>query len=241
MAGALGHQREHVLFGFGVVEDEQPAREPAQDRPHGLDHLFDLLRFGRRQFERIGQALVAGADVGRGFGEYPPDEAVVAPVAVGVFEGELGFADPAEAAEGLGDDRGRAGAEVLVEAPEQVLAAGEVGVSGEGGAEEGQVVVGLPGGGGFVVVDAFISKHLVSVDFITIDVLVAASKVAWGDRSIWNLFIWEHLIDRVLYLVSKSAERRILHLISYLSGLHAAVQASSSLLPYLDDLHPEHE
>ena len=99
------------------------------DATVAIEHIKAEL--GRRQAERWCQSGQCGADQHRLVGRDPPDDVVLRPVPVGVFDGDLGLADTAEAVQGMRHDDGDVAAEQLgVQAVEQFLPAGEVLVTG---------------------------------------------------------------------------------------------------------------
>ena len=89
----------------GVVEDQQPPRPLPQRIPGPGGQL------GRRQLRRqpqrdpeVGQG---GHHAQLGLGRHPPAERVVAPVALGIGQGQLGLAHPAHAIQRRGRDQRR--------------------------------------------------------------------------------------------------------------------------------------
>ena len=127
MPGAAGLVGGEVLGAFGVVEDQQPAGPAAQLPQDQLDRA----RHGRSggQAELVGQLGELVADQGRLLGVDPPHQVVVGGEPVGVLDGELGLAHPAQAVQGLHHQRVLAGVQPLVELLEQASAAGEVRVA----------------------------------------------------------------------------------------------------------------
>jgi len=85
---------------LGVVEDQQPAVAPAQLVKQRLEGLSLLGRVGQAKPPGEGDQLPGNGE--RLLGRDPPDQVVVGLVAVGVLDGELGLADPAEPLHRLG-------------------------------------------------------------------------------------------------------------------------------------------
>jgi len=76
--------------------------------PQGADRLGLLGLLG--QAETAGECDQLARDGGGRFGRHPPDQVVVGLVAVGVLQGQLGLADPAQPVQRLRldlHDRGR--------------------------------------------------------------------------------------------------------------------------------------
>ena len=95
--------------------------------------MFFGVLFG--QVEQGGDGVVGGDEGVLSLGTRPEDGFVVVRVAIGVFGCDLGFADAAEAADGLGrlrESSGLAAGELVVQFEQQVLAAGEKGIAGIG-------------------------------------------------------------------------------------------------------------
>ncbi len=85
----------------GVVEDGEPAvvgGEPVLDGGHD-DALVLFVAFG--QLQQAGQVDEAGDEGIQRGGIDPQDVAVLVLVAIGVFDGGLGFADAAQSVDGL--------------------------------------------------------------------------------------------------------------------------------------------
>ena len=81
------------------------------------------------QSEPVGQRDQLGWDQCRLFGVDPPDDVVLRGVSVGVFDGQLGLADPAHAVKGQHRQRPGAAAQPSVQVVEQVGSTGEPGVA----------------------------------------------------------------------------------------------------------------
>ena len=86
----------------------------------GFDGLGDdllLLGVAVGELEEGGEGAVGGDERLLRFGANPEDGFVFVAVAIGVFGGELGFADAAQAADGLwlGEGSGLAGLELIVQ------------------------------------------------------------------------------------------------------------------------------
>ncbi len=157
MAGpSVGEVVAYLRRTGGVVKDEEPACVLPQPAPHGLDHEALVGVVFLRQVQRPGQGGIVGGQGRRFFGPDPPDEGVVGLVAVGVFEGQLGFADAAQAGDGLGEGGRLAGGEGFLEGVQEVFPPGKVGVAevgevpdgGEGAGEAGSLGHGAGDGAG---------------------------------------------------------------------------------------------
>jgi hypothetical protein len=83
------------------------------------------------------QGGVVGGQRGRFLRPHPPHEVVFCGVAIGVLDGQLGFAHPAQAGDGLGEGDVLAGGEGRAEGGQKVSPPGKVGVAAVGEVPDG--------------------------------------------------------------------------------------------------------
>ncbi len=110
-----------------VIEDEQPAGVRFQPGFDGLHDQCLLSGILLRQIEPGGDVAVGAVERLQGIGAHPEDGAILLAVAIGVFDGELGFADAAQATDGLhlADGDALAAAQLHVNLSQLLLARGE--------------------------------------------------------------------------------------------------------------------
>ncbi len=96
---ARGQQPVEGMWLLGVVIDQQPALPPPQDLEQVADHR--LLIGDDRNAQPSTQPSERRGRAGRLLGINPPDQVVVAAVAVGELRDELGLAHPTQTVHGL--------------------------------------------------------------------------------------------------------------------------------------------
>ena len=108
--GQVGPQLAQVV---GVVEHQQPAIVFGQPLFHqGGDRLLILLLVAG-DLERLGQGHIAGDQLSFLFGPHPEHMVVLGLVAVGIFQGGLGFANAPQPGEGGATSAGEGGVDGL--------------------------------------------------------------------------------------------------------------------------------
>ncbi|NYD44945.1 hypothetical protein BJY14_000928 [Actinomadura luteofluorescens] len=130
LARAVGREEvADVLEFLGVVEDQQPvavgaaeAQRLADGRHRDVDLLADRQVELGRQF---GEVLL---DLAGPLRSDPPDDVIIRHMTVNIFNGYLGFADPAHSMQSLRQDRRRSLRKALMELLQQLFPPGETDV-----------------------------------------------------------------------------------------------------------------
>ena len=127
----------HVLWLFGVVENDEPAFVLTQIIAHRLhdDVLVARVTFG--ELQRLREEREVGRDARRRLGAHEPNDVVIGGEAIRVLDRELCLADAAQAVNRLRQRGRRARCERGAELLEQFGASRKVGIAGKGDVPNG--------------------------------------------------------------------------------------------------------